>query len=427
MRILVDQSGHDLQNMGDIAMLQSCVSRLLGQWPDADITVIARSAALLAEFCPDASPIWRASDRRLARCLPGRYRSLWQTTVPYLSARIAGRRVSLSQPRTALQAVRAADAVVAAGGGYFTDVWRWQAMGVLGNLSMAQRLGKPTAMFGQGIGPIRNRLLRRQARAVLPRLAVLGLREGLMSRDLALSLGARPSAVTVTGDDALELIADDGILGGDALGINLRITRYAGVDRAAAAAIGAAIVAEAAALAAPVVALPVSRHPVESDIESIRCMLRAGRPPADAVPRDLSTPEALARAAAGCRAIVTGSYHGAVFGLAKGVPCVCLTNSRYYDGKFTGLRALFPETCRVIPLDSPGFDVSLRTAIRQAWNIPVPLRAAARVAATQQRAAGRAAYAQFRDMITGTLSPGVPLNAGRYPVLRAEKEQNERT
>jgi colanic acid/amylovoran biosynthesis protein len=406
MRILVDQSGHELQNMGDIAMLQSCVSRLLWQWPDADITVIARSAALLAEFCPDASPIWRASDRRLARCLPGRYRSLWQTTVPYLSAWVARKRISLAQPRTALQAVRAADAVVAAGGGYLTDVWRWQAMGVLGGLSMAQRLGKPTAMFGQGIGPIRHRMLRMQARAVLPRLAVLGLREGLMGRDLALSLGARPGAVTVTGDDALELIANNGTLDGDALGINLRITRYAGVDRAVAAAVGEAIVAEAAALAAPVVALPVSRHPIESDVEAIRYMLRADRPHADVILRDIGTPEALARAAASCRTIVTGSYHAAVFGLAQGVPCVCITNSRYYDGKFTGLRALFPEICRVIPLDSPGFDVGLRTAIRKAWNIPVPLRAAARIAATQQRDAGRAAYAQFRDMIAGTLWPG---------------------
>src|SRR5215469_550203 len=40
LRILVDQSGYDLLNLGDIAMLQSCVVRLRQLWPNAEITVI---------------------------------------------------------------------------------------------------------------------------------------------------------------------------------------------------------------------------------------------------------------------------------------------------------------------------------------------------------------------------------------------------
>jgi len=79
------------------------------------------------------------------------------------------------------------------------------------------------------------------------------------------------------------------------------------------------------------------------------------------------------------------------------VPSVCLTRSRYYDAKFAGLRALFPEACSVVSLDEPGFAVRLRAAIDQAWQLPVAVRAAAGDAAAGQRAAGRAAYARFGE------------------------------
>src|SRR5207244_3068484 len=47
-RILVDQSGYDLLNVGDVAMLQSCVLRLWRLWPDAEIMVICHSPGRLA-------------------------------------------------------------------------------------------------------------------------------------------------------------------------------------------------------------------------------------------------------------------------------------------------------------------------------------------------------------------------------------------
>jgi polysaccharide pyruvyl transferase WcaK-like protein len=416
VRILVDQSGYELLNLGDVAMLQSCVLRLSRQWPDAEIMVIARSPADLAPYCPAAIAVDRTCGEAFANLLPRRYRPVWQSIAPHLCGRLE---ISRSQPRmtqpcTALDAVRAADVVVAAGGGYLTDTWRWHATGVLGVLSLAQRLGKPTAMFGQGIGPIRQRMLRVQARSVLPGLAVLGLREGHNGGDLALSLGARPAAVTVTGDDALELIADgeipgDRMSGHEALGLNMRVTGYAGVDLAAAAAVGGVVAEAAVTLRVPIAALPVSRHEAGADLEAIRDMLLSGHPRvsghprAEVILRDLTTPQDLASAAAGCRAIVTGSYHAAVFALAQGVPAVCVTRSAYYDGKFTGLRALFPDTCFVIPLGSPDFADRLRVTIDQAWHLPGPLRTAAIRAAAGLRGAGRDAYAQFRVAVEKTL------------------------
>jgi colanic acid/amylovoran biosynthesis protein len=399
VRILVDQSGYDLLNIGDVAMLQSCVTRLRQLWPDAEIMVVCHSPARLASYCPGTVAIGQTfADRPGFRAVPRRPRlaaeQAWKMAAPYFSGRLG----SLGRgrpPRTAIQAVRAADIVVASGGGYVTDTWWWHAAGVLSLLALAQREGKPTAMFGQGIGPITQRGLRTQAGAVLRRLTVLGLREARVGHDLALSLGTRPGAITVTGDDALELIPPT-VPGGHALGVNMRVSDYAGVDPAAAQTVGEVVTQAADAYGAPLVALPVSRYPVDGDLSAIRALLRREHSRPGTVLDDLASPEALATAASGCRAVVTGSYHAAVFSLAQGVPAVCLTKSSYYDAKFAGLSELFPGACFVGSLSQPDFADWLRAAIDQAWNLPAPARAAAREAAGRQRQAGREAYAQFQ-------------------------------
>jgi polysaccharide pyruvyl transferase WcaK-like protein len=383
-------------------MLQSCVQRLSHQWPEADIMVIAHEVADLASYCPEAMAIERTSARHFLRFLPHRYEPVWQSMLPYLSGRRINRRQTFeAQPRTAVQAVRAADVVVAAGGGYLTDTFPWHATGVLGILSLAQRLGKPTAMFGQGIGPIRQQALRMQARAVLPKLAVLGLRESRMGRDLARSFGAQPDAMVLTGDDALELLEYGTAQDGHALGVNMRVANYSGVDSQAAAVVGTVVVRAAEVLRVPVVALPVSRHSANADLRAIRSMLPQEHPQAELGLRDLVTPQDLITATASCRAIVTGSYHAAVFSIAQGIPAVCVTKSSYYDAKFAGLSALFPSCCFVVSFDPPEFPGRLRVAIQQAWDVPAPLRAAARHAAQGLREAGRAAYAQFRNAVDG--------------------------
>ena len=397
VRILVDQSGYDLLNIGDVAMLQSCVARLRMQWPGAEIMIIAHDPQRVASYCPGTVAIRTLAHLPLFRLLPRRTRlaseQAWKIAAPYFSSRFGRERI-VQEPHTAIQAVQAADLVVASGGGYLTDTWWWHAAGVLSLLSLAQRLGKPTAMFGQGIGPIGQRALRAQASAVLPELMILGLREGRTGRDLALSLGMPPNAVIVTGDDALELIGDTGVTGGRALGVSVRVSGYAGVDSAAATAVGDLVLEAAAALDAPIVGLPISRHAADADV--LRALLQRRHSRADTVLDDIASPQALVSAAASCRAIVTGSYHAAVFGLAQGVPTVCLAKSSYYDAKFRGIRALFPDACFVVSLDVSDFPSRLRTTIQQAWHLPASARATAMDTAVRLRGAGREAYAQFR-------------------------------
>ena len=401
VRILVDHDGYDLLNLGGVAMLQACVVRLRQQWPDAEIKVIAHAPDRLQSYCSGTTAIGRTfADSRYLQVFPRKVRltseQLWRILGPQFRYIVGRGHGGDGAPRTAIEAVRWADVVVAAGGGYLTDIWWWHAAGVLSLLDLAQRLDKPTAMFGQGIGPLNGRALRALACKVMPKLTVLGLREHVTGLGLALSFGTSPDVIRVTGDDAIEMTPTTGEPAGMALGVNIREAEYAGIAGDSAATIGDCLIAAAQELGAPIIALPVSRYPTTSDLGAISACLRSARPPTDVTLADLSSPADLASAAAKCRAVVTGSYHAAVYALAQGVPAVCLTKSSYYDAKFAGLSSLFPDACQVVSLATRDSDRHVRSAIAHAWDLSPAARSAALEAAAQQRAAGRDAYAAFR-------------------------------
>jgi polysaccharide pyruvyl transferase WcaK-like protein len=401
VKILVDHGGYDLLNLGDVAMLQGCAARLRQQWPDAEIKVIAHAPGRLEQYCPGTAPIGRTfADSPYVQVLPRKVRlgseQLWRIAGPPLCSRMGRDSRRDGSPRTAIDAVRWADVVVAAGGGYLTDTWWWHAAGVLSLLDFAQRLGKPTAMFGQGIGPLRSRAVRAMASRVLPGLAAIGLREEVTSLGLALSCGARRGVIWVTGDESIEIIPDTAPADASALGFNIRAADYSGVGRETAADIGKYVVAAAHEVGAPIVGLPVSRYATTSDRDAIGECLEHGHAGIDVALPDLSSPAELISASASCRAVVTGSYHAAVFALVQGVPAVCLSKSRYYDAKFAGLNALFPEVCKVVSLTDHDAARSFRQAVLRAWELPAGARFAARQAAASQRASARSAYEAFR-------------------------------
>src|SRR5215469_7940209 len=94
MRVLVDQSGYELLNLGDAAMLQSCVQRLSREWPDAEIMVLCRPSANLTAYCPDTVAV---------------HRSIWQNATPYIPSLLGRGNVKRGRQLTVPQAVRAAD------------------------------------------------------------------------------------------------------------------------------------------------------------------------------------------------------------------------------------------------------------------------------------------------------------------------------
>lgn len=407
MRILVDQSGYALLNIGDIAMLQACVFRLHDLWPDADIQVLADSPERLAQYCPGLTAV---SPSIIGRSAPSRIPLSFRPAAEKVERRArslqAGRKPELAgndlrwEP-SRLHAIRQADIVVSSGGGFINDVfWRHGAK-VMGSLAVAQRFGKPTAVFSQGIGPLTNAALIRLLMHSMPRLAVIGLREGLGSAALLGKCGVESERFQVTGDDAL-LLATPKVRPptGTGVGLNIRVAFYSGIDTSVASEVVTTTTEFANGHDVATVALPVSRYKGSSDLEAIQ-LRSSGQPdsPTDNGSDDVRSPEELVDRTARCRVIVTGSYHAAVFGLAAGVPAVCVTNSRYYDQKFEGLDGQFPGGCH-LARPGPGFERDLSDAIGRAWDTCESDRDRLHSAAQTQVQRAEDAYTRFKALLS---------------------------
>ncbi|MCV7313725.1 polysaccharide pyruvyl transferase family protein [Mycobacterium paraffinicum] len=411
MRILVDQSGYALLNIGDIAMLQACILRLQSLWPDADIQVLTDSPERLEQYCPRLTGVAPSVIRRLTSstaALPYRPAQEMRSSAIPSSARLKHRFNCDIQPNwepSRMRAIRRADVVICSGGGFINDIFWRHAARVLSFLAIAQRFGKPTAMFSQGIGPLTHPLLTRLSTYTMPRLLMIGLREELGSAPILRSCRVDPERIRITGDDALLLAT--GVARpptGTAVGLNIRVAFYSSIDKTVAGQTVAAASEFASRRSVPTLALPVSRYKGSADLEAMNPGgTQDAHIVADDNSDDIRNPEELAERAARCRVIVTGSYHAAIFGLAAGVPAVCITNSIYYDLKFKGLSMQFPGGCHIVR-PGLGFERDLSDAIERAWDISESDRDRLHSVAQAQVAQADQAYRWFGSLVAGARS-----------------------
>jgi colanic acid/amylovoran biosynthesis protein len=418
-QILVEPNAHHLLNVGDVAMLEVAVERLSALWPQASIQVITENPTRLHRFCPVARPV-DAAGRRLwfedhfltytfhrlapaplserARELERLVRRRWPGAAErIIRARAALRRDDVAPLGEFLAAVSGADVVVSTGAGALTDAFAPLALSILDLLAMAKRNGAVTALLGHGLGPIDDRALLRRAREVVPSIDLITLREGRAGLPLLESLGVAPARVFVTGDDAVELAhrrARDGAPG-QGLGVNLRVARYSGVDPATVAAVGEVVRAAASRHDADPVPIPISWHPGELDAAVIERLVGASSDVAEAAGVDVVD------RVRGCRVVVTGSYHAAVFALAQGVPAVALTSSGYYDAKFLGLEDQFEDGLEIVRLDDSELAPRLSAAIDRAWKSAEEARPRLLRLAERQVEQGQAAYRRLHEIVSG--------------------------
>ena len=398
-------------------MLQIAVERLVRLWPDAVIHVITDDPARLEACCPGVRPVdaagrrlWfedayfthtlhRLAPEALSQRAAGLERLLRRRS-PALAREIIRARAAVRGDDIApldefLSAVSAADLVVSTGAGALTDVFAPLALSILDLLEMGNQNGAATALLGHGVGPIHDLVLLRRAREVLPSLDLITLREGRLGRPLLESLGVPAERIVVTGDDAVELAhrraVDDDL--GRGLGVNLRIARYSGVQPVMVASVGVVVREAALRHHAETVPIPISWHPREADAAVIERLVGArGEPNAT----DMAHAADRVRR---CRVVVTGSYHAAVFALAQGVPAIGLTSSRYYDGKFVGLREQFEDDFPIVRLDDTAFAASLSAAIDHAWDSADEARPRLLRLAERQVEQGRAAYRRLHRIV----------------------------
>lgn len=418
-RIVVEPGSYDYCNLGDVAMIQVAVVRLKELWPCAQIEVVTARPDLLARLCPSAVPIevrarsaWRSGRSligRFRRKLPPRPSTILQGLEEQLWLRFpavtdlwvifwawALRRAVPPSSSKFRRQLLGADLLVLAGMGALNDAFRENACWLLDEFGAVSRAGVPIVAFGQGVGPITDPELLAKARAVLPQFKLIGLREDRTGLPLLESLGISRKRIYVTGDDAIELAYERRTSSmGDAIGVNLRIAAYAETDGETAGKLRGPLRRAAQALNSYLVAVPILLHQSGSDAEAISELLdgqiQSSHPAID-------TPEEIIGLIGRCRVVVTGSYHGAVFALAQGIPVVGMAQSAYYKQKFTGLQEQFPGGCRAIDLKRPVNTGEIEDAICCAWESAEQVRESLLAAAARQIELGHAAYRAVHEL-----------------------------
>jgi polysaccharide pyruvyl transferase WcaK-like protein len=378
--VLVEPGVFHTLNIGDMAMLAAATRRLREAMPDARIRVFTDDPERLRLFCPGVEPIdaeprrdWFSEGALVPRGAHA-VRVRPRLAAGILSARRRLRGRPLEPVGQLLAAIESADLFVLCGMGAINDAFPNAASALLTMLELFQRRRAPTALMGQGLGPLDNPELRNHAAQVLPQARLLALRESRFGEALALSLGVDASRIRLTGDDAVAIVAPRLADSGGPIGLNLRAVPYTGVTGALAAEIAGAV--------GPAARITISYVPGERE--------DGGEPPVDFRVVD---------EIAACSVIVATSYHAAVFALAQGVPAIGLTASRYYDWKFGGLADLFPGGLAIVDLRADDWRQRLTDALNDAARVGVDVRAALVESARRQDAAGRDAYGELARLM----------------------------
>ncbi|WP_433205615.1 polysaccharide pyruvyl transferase family protein [Nocardia sp. CA-107356] len=416
IRVLIENGEYWLRNRGDIAMMVVTVERIRARWPRARIGVLTHQPSVLRGLLPDAEPIcgpdwswgshgWQGLLNRTAgTTVVGPAALWWRAATDGPKDRLRAIRVrgrgEISTPQESAvapelefpveipAAVEQASLVLANGGGYMTDVDRYQAHRTLNLLEHASALGIPTALIGQGMGPMRDPYLLQRAAEVLPKVDFVALREGRRGPALLDKFGVASDRVLVTGDDAVEFAyrSRDARIGAD-IGVCLRVADYAQVSLAAQGIVGQVVRTRAAELDAGLVPLIISEYASEDRLSTLPLLAGAAKP-LPAVGRG-GTPADVARQVGRCRVLVTSAYHLAVFALSQGIPAVGITASEYYDDKFHGLAQMFGTGLRVVHLNDPELEQELTMALDELWDDAPALRDPLQQRAVEQIDTGR--------------------------------------
>ncbi|MHA6616949.1 polysaccharide pyruvyl transferase family protein [Pseudonocardia sp. DLS-67] len=432
VRIVVQNGEHWMSNIGDLAMLSVTLRRLRERWPGVSLHVMTSAPTLLRAHHPDVHPI---SDGRLPRFVAeplaavGSRLGLRVAGTASVGSLRAGEELRgvvkrLRKRRTAAAATESVEAggpdgagpdistrpvvaaalretslVLAIGGGYMNDIDPWQFHRTLDLLQHGVERGIPTVMVGQGFGPLTEPSLVSRAAKVLPGVDLIALREDRVGPDLLSDFGVPSDHIVITGDDAIELaygVRREEL--GTGLGVCLRVAGYSPVAVRAQEAVGRAVRAVAGEFTARLVPLVIS----EQASEDRRSTLPLVAEYLDVAPVQgrFVTPLEVARRVGGCRVVVTGAYHLAVFALSQGIPVVGLSSSRYYDDKLLGLAAMFGDDgLHLVRLDDPDLEGRVAAAARSAWEQATVLRSPLRERASTQIELGKEAYERVFSLV----------------------------
>lgn len=423
MKILLESGCYDHVNQGDLAMLKVAAERLTGYCHNAEVYVVSNAPQLLTESCPNVKSVhpalrddWFKVGKYLSRfySIPAHTPTKFLTRIEKkiycqcppvvkqaIKIRSAKRRVnySVNEVYSFGKLFYSTDLVVASGGGYIADAFKWQIKGLLDVLELAIIFGIPTALFGQGIGPVHDPGLSNRLKRILPNVTYIALREDQLSKFYVDKFAVNPERYCVTGDDAIELAYNthpEKI--GNGIGVNLRIAKYAETDNEIIDLLRSVIVKVSEQLHAPVLPVPITFDNAESDVQSLQNLLEGIGEDGD-YGQNLNNPDKIIRQVGQCRIVISGSYHSAVFALSQGIPVIVLAQSEYYKNKFQGLAKQFGVGCDIILLDDHQLHSRLFDSIIKAWETADYIRPKLIEAAKRQIDLSRGAYKKVLELV----------------------------
>lgn len=395
MQIVVEPGSYTCMNMGDVAMMQVCVSRLAELWPGAKIGIVTQAPERLAFFCPNAKPIIETGkeywfeDKLFGRgmnFLPLALKTTLRSSETFLRDRWPVAVSSLLATKRRMKtmdfkgvydfvnAVVHSDLVLASGMGMVNDEFCGRALQMLATLDMANQHDVPTAMLCQGIGPVSDPGLLSAMKTVLPKVRIVSLRESVHSPQVLKEVNYPSDRIMLAADDGLQLAYENraSALGGS-IGVNLRVAKYSQIEENIVSATRVALQSVAAKLQTSFIPVPILFRD-GSDLKTATELISGYENRTCGTPE--MTPLDVIHRIGRCRVMLTGSYHGAVFALGQGISAIALAKSPYYLAKFKGLKEQFGDGCQLMDCSDDVDAEQLIAAVDGAWTSAARLRPA---------------------------------------------------
>lgn len=396
-KILIDCSGYYFSNLGDIAMLQVAVKRVKEKYTHREIYIFTKNEISLQKYCPDTKSVdvtlrnnW--FKQRIIpiplRILPLkirkhilRFENFTRNNFPLISRTLVKIIYKFKNEKKDKSSVEFMDIlnpssmVIVSGGGFINNYFPKHAKDVLNTLAIAQKMKIPTAMFGQGIGPLNFQELIELGKKTFPKLSTIGIRESITSLRILKETGLHQEKIFITGDDAIELVFQyqgQQIIK-DCIGINIRLANYAGKLETHLEKIGDVINRVAQENEFKIIPIPIHIGDDNRDIRASErtCLIETEEVE---IAKKIDTVETLIQQINRCKIVITGSYHAAVFALSSGIPVIAIAESDYYISKFAGLANQFSIGCEIVDLNLDNPYRNLIEAIQKSLNLNIKER-----------------------------------------------------
>jgi len=383
MRLLIDHGTYAYSNLGDLAMLEGALSRLLNRFPNADISVIDTGFIDFTGNFGNLNKVSLQTDYKFVtddpnfilrkipfggRRVPGLNARI---KLPILGALLPPKSMLLANRKTPLRRMKLTefcepfDALHICGGGFLTDTFRSLLLSKCSLILTFIAQGKPVVLTGQQLGPFTNPFHEKTLYRTLRHAAFVGVRESTDSFAICQKAGLETEHFEIMGDDSFGCPASEDLLVSallDQYGLepckfiafNFRTGFYVKETAKYLQQVAELMLGLANQLQLPILVVPIyiGSDP-NNDIEYGKKLAELTQDADILVLDDKNLTPALVKGVMGQAFGAIGvSYHFCTFALGQGVPAICIYDGDYYSQKARGLCGFWKDNRLALSLQN---------------------------------------------------------------------------